>query len=52
MEVIAVGYFTISIYPDIDEERSELNSYISNDNEQDSCDSHAHMFHIFKIFES
>ena len=25
-----------------------LHSCISNDNEQDSCDSHAHMVHLFK----
>ena len=27
---------------------SEFHSYISDDNEQDACDSHAHMVRIFK----
>ena len=30
------------------EEKSDLHSYISDDNEQDSCDSHAHMVHLLK----
>ena len=28
--------------------KSLFHSYIIDDNEQDACDSHAHMFHIFK----
>ena len=33
--------------------KTEFHSYISDDNEQDACDSHAHMFHLFEyIFES
>ena len=31
-------------------EKSELHSYISDDNEQNACDSHAHMFHPFKKY--
>ena len=50
MEGIAVEYFTISIDPGSNEEKSESHSYISGDNEQDAFDSHAHMFHILKQF--
>ena len=32
--------------------KSELNSYINDDNEQDACDSHAHMFHLLKTFRT
>ena len=28
----------------------KFHSYISDDNEQDACDSHAHMFPIFKKY--
>ena len=30
----------------------EFCSYISDSNEQDACDSHAHIFHLLKIFYS
>ena len=48
MEVIAVEYFPTYIDTGKNEEKSELHSYISDDNEQYACDSHAHMVHIFK----
>ena len=51
MEGISVEYFTNSIDPGSNE-NYEFHSYISDDNEQDSCDSHAHMFHLIKNFES
>ena len=47
MEGIAVEYFTSSIDPGKNEEKHESHSYISDDNEQGVCDSHAHMFHLF-----
>ena len=47
MEVIAVEYFLISIDPGSNEKQSEFHSYISYDNEEDACDSYAHMFRIF-----
>ena len=46
MEGIDVEYFPNSIYPGINE-KSEFHSYISDYNEQYSCDSHAYMFHLF-----
>ena len=50
MEGIAVEYFPSSFDTGKNEERSEFCSYIIDDNEQDACYSHAHMFHIFKIY--
>ena len=50
MEGIAIECFPISIYSGNNEEKSESHSYISDDNEQDSCDPHAHMFHLLKNF--
>ena len=53
MEGIAVEYFTNSIDTGNNGKISEFNSYISDDKEQDACDSHAHMLYILKyIFES
>ena len=53
MEVIDVGYFPNSVHPGSNLEQSEFHSYISDDNEQDTCDSHDHMFHILKkLFDS
>ena len=49
MEGIAVEYFPNSIDPGRNK-KYEFNSYISGDNEQDACDSHARMFHLFKTF--
>ena len=46
MEGIDVGYFPSSIDPGNNEEKYEFHSYISDDNEQDACDSYAHMFHL------
>ena len=48
MEVIAVEYFTTSIDTGNNEEKYKLHSYISDENEQDACDLHAHMAHIKK----
>ena len=48
MEGISVEYFTTSIANGINEVKSELHSYISDDNEQASCDSHSHLFHVLK----
>ena len=52
MEGIAFEYVTSSIDPGNSKEKSELNSYINDDNEQDACDSHAHMFHLLKTFRT
>ena len=48
MEGISVEYFPAYFDNGNNEEKSELHSYISNDNEQDACNSHAHMVHLFK----
>ena len=48
MEGIAVEYFPTSVDIGNNEEKYEFHSYISDDNEQDTCDSHAHMDHLFK----
>ena len=50
MESISVEYFPSSFDTGKNEEKSEFRSYISGYNEQDACYSHAHMFHIFKIY--
>ena len=42
--------FPSSIYPVNNEEKSELHSYISDDNKHYACDSYAHMFHLLKTF--
>ena len=52
MEGIAVDYFPNLIDPGSNE-KTEFYSYISDDNEQDSCYSHSCMFSILKyIFDS
>ena len=48
MEVIAVEYFQNSIDTDSNEKISEFHPCIYYDNEKDTCDSHAHMFHLLK----
>ena len=50
MEVIAVKFFPIPIDPGSNEEKYDFHSYISCDNGLDACDSHAHVFHLFKIY--
>ena len=50
MEGIAVEYFSTSIDTGNNEEKYELHSYISDDNEQYVCDSHAHMVNLLEIF--
>ena len=45
MEDISVEYFTNIIDPGSNE-KSDFNSFISDDNGQDACDSHAYMFHL------
>ena len=50
MECIAVEYFPISIYPDNNKGKYEFHSNISDENEQDGCDSHAYLFRLFKTF--
>ena len=52
MEGIYVKYFPTSIDTGNNEEKYEFHSYISYDNEQDSCDSHAHMVHLLLFLES
>ena len=52
MEVIVVEYFPISIDTGNNEEKYEFHSYISDDNEQDACDSYSYMVHIFRKKES
>ena len=48
MEGIAVEYFPNSIAPGSNR-KSEFNSYISDDNEQDACYLHAHMFRLLNF---
>ena len=48
MEGIFVEYFPNSADPGRNEKKPEFNSYISDDNGQDACDSHAHMIHFLK----
>ena len=48
MEGINIEYFTNLVDTGSNEKKSEFHSYISGDNDQDSCDSHAHFSHIFK----
>ena len=48
MEGIAIEYFPNSIDPGSNEKKYEFHSYISDNNEQDACDSHDHMFHLLK----
>ena len=50
MEGIAVEYFPTSIDTGKNEEKYEFHSYISDDDEQDACDSHAHMVHLLQTF--
>ena len=46
MKVIVVEYFPTSFDNGNNEEKSELHSYIRDDNEQDACDSHVLMVHL------
>ena len=48
MEGIAVEYFSTSIDNGNNEENYEFHSYISDENEKYTCDSHANMVHILK----
>ena len=48
MEGISVEYFPNYFDPGRNETKSEFHYYMSDDNEQDACDAHAHMFHPFK----
>ena len=48
MEGIAVEYFSSSIDNGNNEENYEFHSYISDENEKYTCDSHANMVHILK----
>ena len=50
MEGIAVECFPTSVDIGNNEEKSEFHSYISDDNEQDACDSYAHIVHLLKHF--
>ena len=50
MEGIAIEYFPSSFDPGNNGEKSEFHSYISDDNKQDACDSHGHIFHLLKKF--
>ena len=49
MEGIAVEYFPSSFDPSNNKEKSEFHSYISDNNEQYACDSHAHIFHLLLL---
>ena len=52
MEEIAVEHFPNSVDPGINEKKSEFHCNIGDDSDQDACDLHDHVFHIFKqIFE-
>ena len=46
MDGIVVEYFPNSDDPGRNEKKSEFHSYISDDNGQDLCYSHAHMVHF------
>ena len=50
MEGSAVEYFPTSVDIGNNEEKYEFHSYISDENEQDACDSHYHMVHLLKTF--
>ena len=50
MEGIDVEYFQNSIDIGNNEEKYEFHSYISDENEQDACDSHARMVYLLKTF--
>ena len=50
VEDISVEYFPSSFDPGNKEEKSEFHSYISDENEQYACGSHAHMFHLLKKY--
>ena len=49
MEGTALEYFPYSVYPLINETKSEFCSYINGDNEQNACYSHAPMIKLFQI---
>ena len=51
MEGIAVEHFPTYINTGKSEEKSEFHSYISDKNEQDVCDLHAHMVHLSIFFK-
>ena len=46
MEGISVKCFSNSGHPGSNEKKYEFHSYKTNDNEQDACESHAHIFHL------
>ena len=50
MEGIAVEYFPSSFDTGKNEGESGFHLFISDNNEQYVCDSHAHMFHLFKKY--
>ena len=47
MEAIAVEYFPNSVDNGSNEEKYKFHSNKSDDNEQDTYDSHAHLVHLF-----
>ena len=51
MEGIAVEYFPTFIDTGKKEENYEFHSYISDNNEQAACDSHAHTVHLLIFLE-
>ena len=52
MEDIAVEYFPSSVDIGNKKGKSEFHSYISDENKEDACDSHAHMVHLLIFLES
>ena len=50
MKDIAVEYLSISIAPGKNGKKLYFQSYISDYNEQDTCDPHAHMFYLLKHY--
>ena len=50
MELIAVEYFLNKESIITNESKSGFHSYISDYNEQDNCDYHSIMVHLFKRF--
>ena len=50
MEGIAVEYFSTYVDNGNNNEKYEFHSYISDDNKQDACDTHAHMVNLLNVF--
>ena len=49
MEGVVIEYFPNTVDTGSNETISQFRSYISDENEQDACDSHAHTIQLFNI---